>query len=314
MTGRVEGMKGSWPAFCRGVSTALAAGLCAALALGLGGCSHLEARQREAIYRPTPGVPADFTGLKAPDEAFFLPVTSPLAVRLIGGERLPPGAPQRLALWWMPLASGPGPSLLYLHGTFRNLHRNVPKIDALRQAGFAVLAVDYRGWGASTPLSPSEASILEDAGLAWAEFTRRVPDPSQRVIYGHSMGGGVAVALAAGLRHPQDYAALVLESTFTSLPDVAASAGLLGRIGAALTTENMNSLERIGSVQGPLLMLHGTADGTVPFALGRRLFEAARMPDKTWVPVEGGQHSTLQSDAPVLYQQTLGGLAARLRR
>lgn len=304
------GMKGSWGAFCRAVSVALGAGVL----LGLAGCSHLEARQREAIYRPTPGVPADFPGLQAPDESFFLPVTSPAAARLIGGERLPPGAPQSLHLWWLPKAAGPGPSLLYLHGTFRNLYRNQPKIEALRQAGFAVLAVDYRGWGASTPLSPSEASILEDARLAWTEFTRRVPDARQRVIYGHSMGGGVAVALAAGLRYPQDYAALVLESTFTSLPDVAASAGLLGRLGAALTTERMNSLERIGGVQAPLLMLHGTEDGTVPFALGRRLFEAARMTDKTWVPIEGGLHSTLQSDAPALYQQTLRGLAERLQR
>lgn len=283
------------------------------LLIGASGCSHLQARQREAIYRPTPGIPASFTGLQAPDEAYSLPWSEPQAVRLIGGERLPAGAPQSVHLWWMPQASGPGPSLLYLHGTFRNLYRNRPKIDALREAGFTVLAVDYRGWGASTPLSPSEASILQDAQLAWAEFARRVPDPRQRVIYGHSMGGGVAVALAASLRHPQDYAALVLESTFTSLPDVAASAGLLGRVGAVLTTEHMDSLQRIGAVQAPLLMLHGTADATVPFALGQRLFEAARMPEKTWVPIEGGAHSTLQSDAPALYQQTLRGLADRLR-
>jgi pimeloyl-ACP methyl ester carboxylesterase len=90
--------------------------------------------------------------------------------------------------------------LLYLHGTFRNLFGNLSKINALRDAGFAVLAVDYRGWGESAPIMPSEASIHADAGRAWAELLKRQPDARHRVIFGHSMGGAVAVRLASTLR------------------------------------------------------------------------------------------------------------------
>ena len=67
-----------------------------------------------------------------------------------------------LALWWLPHADPAAPTLLYLHGTFRNLYRNHPKMEALRAAGFSVLAVDYRGWGDSTAIVPSEKTILAE--------------------------------------------------------------------------------------------------------------------------------------------------------
>ncbi|MGS0758984.1 alpha/beta hydrolase, partial [Roseateles sp. GG27B] len=77
-------------------------------------------------------------------------------------------------------------------GTLRSLYYNLPKIEALRDAGFAVLAVDYRGWGDSTAIIPSEATIAADVKTAWAELKRRQPVASQRVIFGHSMGGAAA--------------------------------------------------------------------------------------------------------------------------
>jgi uncharacterized protein len=293
--------------------------LCGALLggglLATSGCSTLDARKREAMYRPTPGVPADFRGLRPSDTAYSVPVTNAAALRLVGGgAEWPAGQAQAVRIWWLPQADPGAPALLYLHGTFRNLYQNVAKIDALREAGFAILAVDYRGWGSSTPISPSEATITADARLAWNELVARVPDPSRRVIYGHSMGGGVAVSLAAQLRHPRDYAGLVLESTFTSLPDVAASAGFWGRIGAWLAPERFDSLERIARIDAPLLMLHGDADRTVPFALGRRLFEAATTRDKTFVAIAGGSHSSLQLDAPDAYQRALRAFLDRLPR
>ena len=212
--------------------------------------------------------------------------------------------PQQVAMWWLPQPDPQAPALLYLHGTFRNLYQNLPKIEALREAGFAILAVDYRGWGDSTALVPSEATIHADAALAWAELKRRQPDPVRRVVYGHSMGGAVAVRLASGLKHGQDYAALVLESTFTRMPDVAAAAGFWGRVAAATTTLEFDSLSRIGAIDAPLLMLHGSADRTVPVELGRRLRDAAP-PGVRWVEVAGGTHSRLQSEFPAIYQQTL---------
>jgi uncharacterized protein len=201
--------------------------------------------------------------------------------------------------------------LLYLHGTFRNLYQNLPKIQALRQAGFAVLAVDYRGWGDSTPIVPSEASITADVLVAWAEVVRRQPDANKRVIFGHSMGGAVAISLASSLHQGPDYAALVLESTFTRLPDVAAAAGFWGGVGAALTTLKFDSISRIGQVDAPILMLHGTADKVVPIEVGRRLRDAAPAGTR-WIEVQGGSHSQLHQEAAGLYQQTFKDLIGRL--
>lgn len=311
---REEAGTGAWRGFCRAGATGLRTALIAVLAGALAGCIALDARKREAVYRPTPGVPATFPGLRPGDEAWSVELRQPVPVRLIGGDALPAGAPQQVRLWWLPHAQRGAPTLLYLHGTFRNLYQNLAKIEALRGAGYAVLAVDYRGWGSSTPLSPSEATIVADARLAWHELVRREPDPRRRVVYGHSMGGAVAVALASQLRHPADYAGLILESTFTSLPDVAASAGLLGRVGAWIAPERFDSLARIATVTAPMLMLHGEADRTVPFALGRRLFDAAPMREKAFVTIPGGSHSGLQSDAPDTYRDAVSGFAARLPR
>ena len=267
------------------------------------GCAWLDVKQRLIIYRPTLGVPADFAGLRAQDQRYFVsvdnsatPPLSPDAGRL--------DAPQQAEIWWLPHEEPGAPSLLYLHGTFRNLYQNVDKINALRQAGFSVLAVDYRGWGRSSAIVPSEKSIVQDAGLAWRELVKHEPDASRRVIFGHSMGSGVAVGLASRLEPKRDFAAVILESAFTSFSEVSWQAGLIAGVLANFNAERFDSLSRIASIRAPLLMIHGSADTTVPQVLGERLFAAAGQP-KQWVSISGGTHSGLQKDAPDLYQATL---------
>jgi pimeloyl-ACP methyl ester carboxylesterase len=272
-------------------------GLAAVLLLlaSLPGCAWLEAKQRMLALRPTAGRPADFAGLGPNDMRFSMPVASN------------PGRDTQVALWWLPHRDPAAPTLLYLHGTFRNLYKNLPKIEALREAGFSIVAVDYRGWGDSSRIVPSEATIAADARVAWTVVARLQPDPGKRVIYGHSLGGAVAVDLASRLHYGVDYAALVLESTFTSLPDVAAAAGFWGRLGAALTTLEFDSRAKIARVDAPLLMMHGTADRTVPVELGRRLRDAAP-PGVRWIEVPGGSHSTLHAEAPDLYRRAIPDL------
>lgn len=264
--------------------------------LATSGCAWLNERQRQIIYRPTTGVPADFGGLRPGDERYFLPVSAsadPMAT-----------SPQRMDVWWLPHRDPQAPALLYLHGTFRNLFENIHKINALRTAGFAVLAVEYRGWGLSTPITPSERSIVQDANRAWTEFKRRAPVARQRVIYGHSMGSGVAVDLASRLNGTSDYGGLVLESAFTSFTDVAAQAGFLARVLLSLNNERFSSINKIGQVNAPLLMLHGELDDTIPPVLGKRLFDAAQ-PPKHWVVIAGGHHSDLQDVGAAEYQAAL---------
>ncbi len=276
---------------------ALRAGTLALVAL-LAGCAWLVEKQHELALRPTPGHPADFNGLRAGDERLLVPVD--------GGS-----GTQQLSLWWLPNADPAAPALLYLHGTFRNLSYNLPKIEALREAGFSIVAVDYRGWGDSTPIIPSESTIVADARRAFDELARRQPDARRRVIYGHSMGGTIAVRLASELAYGRDYGALAIESTFTSLPDVAAAAGFWGRVGAALTTMEFDARSRIGEVDAPVWILHGGRDRTVPVALGRQLRDAAR-PGVHWIEFPHGGHSRLHSEFPEEYRQVFGGLIATM--
>ncbi len=265
--------------------------------LAVSGCAGLDQRQRQIIYRPTASVAGTVAGLRAGDERFF--VDLPQA-----------GATERVALWWLPHPDQNAPTLLYLHGTFRNLEQNLPKIDALRDAGFAVLAVDYRGWGQSSVIIPSEQSIVQDARLAWAELTRREPRAGQRVIYGHSMGSGVAVELASRLSAPADYGGLILESAFTSFADVAHAAGFWAGLLSWFNGERFASIDKIARVQAPLLMMHGAQDSTIPMRLGQRLFAAAN-PPKQWLSIEGGQHSDLNLVARDQYQAALADFKAR---
>ncbi len=266
----------------------------------LNGCVWLDLKERQLVLRPTPGKPANFDGLRAGDVAYAVPAAS-------SGS----GPADQIQMWWLPHANPNAPTLLYLHGTFRNLYQNIQKINALREAGFAVLAVDYRGWGDSTPIVPSEASIYADANSAWTELVKRQANPNRRVIYGHSMGGGVAVELAHTKRVDSDYGALILESTFTRWPDVGAANGVLGTVLSWFSSQRFASIDKIASVDAPILILHGTADNTVPVSLGRRLFAAAPK-GAQMIEIEGGSHSNIQREAPAVYQQAMRTLISKL--
>jgi alpha-beta hydrolase superfamily lysophospholipase len=258
--------------------------------VNLGACAWFDVKQREVIYRPTLGMASDVPSLRLGDERFFAEV--------------PRSGGQRIELWWLPHADKNAPTLLYLHGTFRTLLENLHKINALRVAGFSVLAVDYRGWGLSTPITPSEQTILQDADVAWSELQRREVRTAQRVIYGHSMGSAVAVDLASRLQVDQDYGALILESAFTSFSDLAKESGFWARLLMVFSGERFASVEKIARVDAPLLMMHGTQDTTIPIHLSEKLFSAAKSP-KQWHAVAGGAHSDLDEVGGASYLAAL---------
>ena len=253
------------------------------------GCASLDEWQRQKIYRPT-AVPTeaqwqDLLRQRPDTRAFAVPAQT-------DGQKIVvlelPASPDR----------GSGVRVLFLHGTFRHAFQNLAKAEPMRSAGLDVLMPDYRGWGASTPLVPSEQTIHADAWSVWQALQAKAEAPAapvRWVIYGHSMGSAVAVELASRLRGSARVCAVVLESAFTSFDDVAqAGAGWIGGAVSGLGSQRMASIERIDQLDVPVWFLHGSRDETVPIALGRRLYERAREP-RHWYEWPLG-HSNLQTD------------------
>lgn len=257
---------------------------------------------------------ADWKPVSAHDEAFWIdlpreagadPDAKPAAARS-------EAAPERLRAVWIAADTPGAPAVLYLHGTFRNIYFNRPKIAAIHDAGFSVLAIDYRGWGESSKLLPSEASIMQDAEAAWAEFVRRVPQPHRRVLFGHSMGSGVAIELALRHRDPPGYGALVVESALTSMPDLARDSSPLGILVVPLVTQRFDSLAKIGRIDAPKWFLSGTADTTIPPRQTQQLYDVAHEP-KQLVWFDGGSHSGLHTEFAQRYREVWRDVAAWLR-
>ncbi|MEZ6072777.1 MAG: alpha/beta hydrolase [Pirellulales bacterium] len=193
--------------------------------------------------------------------------------------------------WYFPRAL-PRATVLYLHGNAGNITQRIDVARRLSEdLNLAVLMFDYRGYGRSEG-EPSEAGIVADARAARTWLAHRAGiSEHDIVLMGRSLGGGVAVDLAArdGAR------GLILESTFTSLPDVAAAHFWWLPV-RWLMRNRLDSATIIAGYDGPLLQSHGTADRTIPYEVGRQLFAAANEP-KQFVDVPRGDHNDPQPDS-----------------
>ncbi|HVU85686.1 MAG TPA: alpha/beta hydrolase [Pirellulales bacterium] len=187
--------------------------------------------------------------------------------------------------WYLPVDE-PRAYVLFAHGNAGHIAHRAPFLRHLQQEQrVAVLAFDYRGFGRSSG-RPNEAGVLADARAARSWLAERAQiAPGQIVLLGESIGGGVMVDLAAadGAR------GLILENTFTSLPDVAAYHFPWLPVRPLMRTR-FDSLAKIGNYSGPLLQCHGDADTVVPFTLGQQLHAAAQEPKKL-VVIRGGDHN-----------------------
>jgi fermentation-respiration switch protein FrsA (DUF1100 family) len=224
--------------------------------------------ERSIVFQPRPYPDGDWTSPPDAEEAW---IDSSDGVKLHG--------------WFAP-AERPRAVVLFLHGNSGNVTscKNQLRLfhERLRSS---VLVFDYRGYGRSTG-DPSEAGVLDDARAARRWLAQRCGvAESEIILVGHSLGGGVAVDLAArdGAR------ALILWNTFTSLPDVAAEHLPLLPVHAAMDTR-LDSLARIRDYHGPLLQTHGDADRVVPYSLGVKLFEAANEPKQFFAVPNGGHN------------------------
>ena len=181
--------------------------------------------------------------------------------------------------WWIPLEGARG-TALFSHGNAGNIAGRLESIGLLRGLGFSVMAYDYGGYGRSTG-SPSEVRCCADARAFWRYLTEvRGIAPGQLLLFGRSLGGAVTCDLASEVT-PQ---AVVIESTFTSIPDIARE--MVPFFPARLLRTRFANKDKIGLLSAPLLMVHGREDSMIRFHHGEALFALAPEP-KTFVEIHG---------------------------
>jgi fermentation-respiration switch protein FrsA (DUF1100 family) len=244
-------------------AVALVVGLYLVVALSL------FAFQRRLIY------PADPTRT-SPAEAGF-DIVREIALKTPDGEEL--------VAWHAPAQPGK-PTLLYFHGNGGTLLVRVDRIRRFLGDGLGLLMPAYRGYSGSTG-KPSEAALVGDAQLAYDHLTGLGLRPDRIVAYGESLGTGVAVQLAASRR----VAAVVLDAPYSSLLDIAQRH--YGFIPVKMfLLDTFASIDHIGRIGAPLLVMHGAEDRIIPLDSGQALFDAAKQP-KEMVVLTGAGHSDI---------------------
>ena len=255
------------------------------------GCIGLEQKERELTFRSSHAEAGWYSGLPAGVEEMDLPIDGRTGAEHIHG-------------WWWPADVAGAPTILYLHGARWNLTGNLNRLAQLHDFGFSVFAIDYRGFGKSDGDLPSEATVYEDARVAWSWVTAHEPDPARRFIYGHSLGGAVAVELATTLGTGDDGAhGLIIESTFTSFADIASEV-TRGLLPTMILSQKFDSLSKIGRVRMPVLIVHGDADRYVPTRFSEALYAAAAAP-KHLLLVRNGSHNNSLTVGGADYRRVL---------
>jgi len=226
-----------------------------------------------ALSRLFPRPPLNY-GL-GPD---YLQLTAPDGIRLAARYWPCPGAKH---------------TLLYLHGNYEDLGTVAEYAPAFVQAGYAVFALDYRGYGHSGGTA-TEANVYADTRLAYDYLRTQLQLPPDRiVVYGYSLGGGPAVELA----RQQPVAGLVLQGAFVSAYRVMSHYPLF-------PGDKFTNLSKMPQLRCPVMIIHGTADNTVSFWHGKKLFEA--VPGrKASLFIEGGPHTGLADYAGPIFTQEL---------
>ena len=190
----------------------------------------------------------------------------------------------RLHGWFVPRPES-RTTIFILHGNAGNISHRLEWIRLLHELGCHVLIIDYRGYGQSEG-RPFEDGLYRDARAGYAWWTHNHAG-EQLVVLGESLGGSVAVDLAAGAQP----AGLILQSTFPSARDMANILFPLGLL-QPLMGVHFDSESKIARIRCPKLVIHGTSDEIVPFRLGRKLYDAAPEP-KSFYAVQGAGHNDL---------------------
>jgi pimeloyl-ACP methyl ester carboxylesterase len=259
-------------------------------------CAYLWSTQRHQIFLPTSQLQTDPGRLGIKFEVVHIPSGS-------GTEQ------GDLYAWWIPSERTDAPTILYLHGNDKNIGHahDVDSVARLHNMGYNLLTVDYRGYGKSTGVEPSEAKVYEDVEATWNYLIKqRASDPKRTLIYGHSLGGAIAIDLA--VHHPEA-AGVIAESTFTSMTDMAKHKYPYMPV-EPLLNQRFDSMSKLSSLKIPLLLIHGTWDRHVPYQMSQHLYDNALQP-KYLKLIEGGDHNNDALIAPLEYRAAVSDFIQR---
>jgi fermentation-respiration switch protein FrsA (DUF1100 family) len=209
-----------------------------------------------------------------------------------------------LLSWYLP-ARASRPVIAYFHGNGGHIGYRAERLMRFADEGYGVLMAEYRGYG-SNPGTPTETGFYADGRAALAFLQHEGITPNRLVLYGESLGSGVAVALAA----EHQVAAVILEAPPTSVAEVA-QCHYPFVPASRMVLDRFDLVARIGRIRAPILVLHGERDRVVPIRYGRALFAAAPEPKEGWFAPEAGhedlaRHGSL--DVVVAFiERRLGG-------
>ncbi|ELR96401.1 alpha/beta superfamily hydrolase [Gloeocapsa sp. PCC 73106] len=238
-------------------------------------CLALFQWQNRLIFFPTRLMATKPDELGLPYEDVWLSVTNKQGVE------------ENLHAWWLPNQSR-GDVMLYLHGNASNISHNLELAQKFYQLGFSLLLLDYRGYGLSSGKFPTEAQVYQDTQVAWDYLVQQKGlKPEQIFVYGHSLGGAIAVDL--GLRQPQ-IAGLIIQGSFTSILDIVIHYGGIYRFfpTKVIINQRFDSLSKVPLLKMPLLFIHGSKDEVIPLAMSEKLFAAAKSPKQLLIVPEAG--------------------------
>ncbi len=221
--------------------------------------------QSHFLYKPTHVLQTTPASHKLDFEEVWIPVNADTK------------RPQQLHSWWIPQPKNHLGTLLFFHGAGLNIGYNVSQANWFRWLGLDVLLVEYRGYGLSEGDFPTEASLYEDAEAALAYLTTEREIPTEEImLYGHSLGGAIAINLA--IHHPE-LAGLIVHNSFTSMVEMASFSNIARWFPVQLMlNQRFESLEKVRQLKMPKLFIHAIGDPRIPVYMGKRLYAAAPEP------------------------------------
>lgn len=244
-------------------------------------CTYLFRQQGRFIFFPSSVIETTPKAFNLDFQEVWLPVITAS------------GKLEKIHGWWIPAPKANAKTLLYLHGNGINIGANAAHAHRFHQMGFAVLIIDYRGYGRSEGSFPSETTVYQDAATAWNYLVKqRQIQPSNIVLYGHSLGGAIAINLAT--QHPEA-AGLIVDSSFTSIAEIVNTRGQFRLFPVELIlNQRFESIKKVKLLQMPVLFIHGADDAVVPISMSKQLYAAAPEPKQLFIVANAGHNNTAE--------------------